>query len=41
MVEAEKYLGLVMHVWKDMTYSAEQRAVALNRSLHSMLQRCR
>ena len=41
MVQEEKYLGLVMHAWKDMTYSAEQRAVAMNRSLHSVLHRCK
>ena len=41
MVQEEKYLGLVMHAWKGITFSAEQRAVAMNRSLRSMLQRCK
>lgn len=40
-VESEKYLGVVVHAWKDMVYSAEQRGGAASRSLHSMMHRCR
>ena len=39
LVQEEEYLGLMMHASQDMTFGAEQRAVTINRSLHSMLQR--
>ena len=41
VVEEEKYLGIMMHSWKDMCHAASQRAIVARKSLHAMLSRCK